>query len=325
MPDNTDWSIFNKKYPLKDGIINALPESLSYETKPDENATHFYDVHRQLRTQFQDKELLKDKETMSQLQKQFYDKMSLGFQKMDDADANSGGRFWWKIHRIVDYDQKLLKGKKLLFIGAGNCRLAKLFAMKGFDVVATDISVEMLKIGKKINDLAGIKMTYVAHNAEIEFPFKPEMFDSVYSLCVMNHIVDWKNYITEKLRCIKKNGIFLERMPNAHLWSFWKTQGELYEGVEVKAKECDPPSAMFILDALKLEGQVWTHDRQTQIEKYIPMHTPRKIRIPISYVIYRLRTGWEDKITRPEIHLEHSISMSRGFSDGIYTMIKITK
>jgi SAM-dependent methyltransferase len=321
---NIDWSIFDKQYPLEDGIVNALPEQLRYHVDVKSDAKHFFDVHGEVMQNHKNADFLHDKQEMARMQKDFYDRMASGFQSMDDTDEASGGVFGWKVKRCALYDSRHFKKPRVLFIGAGNCRVARIFAQQGFSVVATDISINMLKIGKQINDELGLPMTYVAQNAEISFPFKSETFDSVYSLCVMNHITDWNNYISEKIRCLKYGGVFLERMPNALLWDFWKLQGELYEGVEIKAKYCTPVTAREKLDELKLKGKIWTHDHQVDIisknvnwflrQAPLVKHVLIPRYIKAARISYNIRTMPEDRL-----------GVGKGNNKGIYTMIKIVK
>ncbi len=313
-----DLGIFDKKYPVEDGIVNTLPDELNYKTESNKDAKTFFDVHNELIQTHQSSDLLENKQSMAKLQKEFYDKMADGFQAMDDSDKRTGGVFWWKIYRLIKYDEQFFKKKKLLFIGAGNCRLAIIFAKMGYDVTATDISKNMLAIGKKIADKDGIKLTYVAQNAELPFPFKHEIFDTVYSLCVVNHIVDWENYFTEKIRCIKPNGVLLERMPNAKLWSFWKTQGELNNGVEIKAKHCHLDSAKKILSKIDVNGNVWTHDRIVMIDM-LPRFIPRRIRVRLAKPLYNSKAKREDEKFKP------NTNFTNDDQKGIYTMIHVIK
>ncbi len=313
-----DWSIFDKQYPVEDGIINTLSSELHYDTPINENAKSFFDVHNELKETHQTKDLLQNKNNMARLQKDFYDKMASGFQAMDDRDKGSGGVFWWKITRLLEYDEQFFKRKKLLFIGAGNCRLAMIYAKMGYEVVATDISKNMLAIGKKLAEEQGIEMIYVVQNAEQKFPFKSEYFDTVYSLCVVNHIVDWENYFQEKLRCVKPDGILLERMPNASLWSFWKNQKDLNDGIEIKAKHCHPDSAKALLEKINVDGKIWTHDRLIKIDLFLGM-APRKLRLGPSHLLYRMRSYLEDRKFKPGNIPQNSDRK------GIYTMIYIDK
>jgi SAM-dependent methyltransferase len=173
-------------------------------------------------------------------------------------------------------------------------------------------------VGKAKNESLGINdVTYVAHNAEVRFPFKSGAFDNVYSLCVMNHIVNWDNYLLEKMRCLKSGGVLLERLPNASLWQFWKMQGVLYEGIEVKAKQCNPETVRAKLLHLGMAGrsEVWTHDHQTTIEAipHISSIAPR-LGHPLNQALYEIRSDFEDVL-----------KYRRADGRGIYTMFKVVK
>lgn len=313
-------NILNKDYPIQDGIINALPEDLNYKVEVDPEASHFFDVHRKIMNGRKETDFIKDKGEMAKLQKDFYDQMALGFQKMDNTDQLTGGIFYWKIKRLVEYDKKFLKPYKLLFVGAGNCRLARLFAQQGYYVVSTDISMNMLREGKQINDKTGIPMTYVAHNAEEPFPFKDGVFDSSYSLCVANHIVDWDTYFKEKLRCTRKGGSMLERMPNADLWHFWMRQGELYEGVEAKAQYCKPSTAKTQLTRMGAEGEIWTHDHQTEI-----LSLPSRALRRYNRKMFNKFLSLESKLYNLRSFLEDKLNLRKFDGKGIYTMIYTVK
>ena len=317
-----DWSDFDKEYPVEDVIVNTLPEELQYKVAVNTTAKTFFDVHPSVMEDHQNQKLLENKKEMASLQMEFYDKFAKGFQNMDDNRKKRENAFQWKIERLAIYDEQFFKKPKLLFIGAGNCRFAIRFAKKGYKVTATDISRNMLLEGKKIADEMGLDITFVAQNAENPFPFKSEKFDTVYSLCVANHIVDWKNYFNEKIRCLKPNGVLLERMPNAKLWSFWKKQGELNKGVEIKAEKCHRDSAYSILNELNLTGDVWTHDRITRTDalaRFYPFTIPRKLRMPFSKKIYKRRSYNEDEKLKPHEELVPDDDK------GIYTMIRIEK
>jgi len=330
---NIDWTLFDRRYPVENGIVNALPPDLTgRRLTPNADAKRFDEVHKEVMQDRPRTDLLKDQKAMASLQMDFYDRMALAFQSMDDTDQANGGVFWWKVRRIGAYDAQLLenaglhwswqhKKKTLLFVGAGNGRLVRFFTQRGFNVVATDISRNMLEVGKKKNESLGItNVTYVAQNAEIHFPFKTDSFDSVYSLCVMNHIVNWNNYITEKLRCVRRGGIVLERLPNADLWQFWKMQGVLYEGIEKKAAYCNPDTVRKKLRELNLEGEVWTHDHQPNQQPlswpWLTSLSPRLswLGVQTNHALYAAR-----------ICLEDIFGYMRHDGQGIYTMFRVKK
>lgn len=306
---------FDAHYPMKHGIVNCLPLDMQETIEPDLTAKHFFDVHKSTHRDLEGWQYAKDPTAMAHLQREFYDRMAVAFEEMDNADKRSGGVFWWKIHRLFKYDNNLLsdgqnpRGSKLLFIGAGNCRIAALFAKAGWDVTATDISMQMLRIGR---EREGAIMRYVAHDAERKFPFASNYYDAVYSLCVMNHIVNWDNYVREKLRCLKPGGLLLERMPNAHLWKFWKGQDILYDGVEARALDCYPKAAHEAFSGpLGFYGDprdvdVWTHDRQLRLNY-------SKHLLGLQKMFYLARCAIEDKL------------MFKTNEKGIYTMVLVEK
>lgn len=312
-----DQTIFDKDYPItEDGIVQALPTDLAYEIPVNTDAKTFDDVHREVMIGREDKRFLTDSGAMAQLQKEFYDRMASGFQQMDDNDLTSGGLFWKKIYRHARYDLKHFRPHRLLFVGAGNCRLARIFAYLGFNVVATDISLNMLRIGKRIADGLGIDMAYVCQNAEIPFPFKSEQFDTVYSLCVMNHIVNWRNYVGEKLRCLAPGGIVYERLPNGTLWDFWQTQGSINEGIEARVVDCIPEKIQRDIETwFHLPAQVWTHDRQIKLTIDRPIEMTEREYVKADRRSYEDKAYTEDQ-TPPEQLTDDA---------GIYTIFKILK
>ena len=320
-------NLLMKEYPITDGIINALPPELNY-SEPNVQAKTWWQVHEEVFPQYKTKDLLSDKNAMAQVQKDFYDKMAVGFQAMDDIDKKTGGVMLWRINRVAKYDEQFFKKNKLLFIGAGNCRNAIRYAKMGYDVTATDISINMLKIGRERAEAQGIKMTYVAHNGEQPFPFNSNQFDTVYSLCVANHVTDWENYFSEKLRCLKPGGILLERMPNSKMWGFWKDMKDLNDCMEIKAKKCNVESANEILKKITpnfSEAKVWTHDRQIPMD--LLRKLPRRFRLKAAKFLYDIRTKKEDKKFHPKNinRLDNRLNIVNDDEHGIYTVIHVVK
>lgn len=90
-------------------------------------------------------------------------------------------------------------------------------------------------------------------------------------------------------------------MPNAALWDFWKTQGAINDGIEIKAKFCTSASAKEALADLGLNGTIWTHDRQLEINP--------------SRLVYEEVTRDEDGLPPDALQDEK----------GIYTIIELAK
>lgn len=317
--------LLNKEYPTENGIINALPPELDYP-EPNVEAKTFLQVHKEVFPEYKSKDLLSDKKAMAHVQKDFYDKMAVGYQTMDDRDRKKGGIMQWRINRVANYDEQFFKKNKLLYIGAGNCRTAIRYAKMGYDVTATDISINMLKIGKRVAESQGIKMIYVAHNAEEPFPFNSDQFDTVYSICVANHVTDWENYFSEKIRCLKSGGVFLERMPNSKMWEFWKDMKELNDCMEIKAKNCNVESANDIFTKLGINhSKIWTHDRQIKMD--LLRKLPRRIRLKPAKLLYDIRIKKEDKKFSPKKIFDSWVTFNLDKDDerGIYTVMYVVK
>lgn len=97
-----------------------------------------------------------------------------------------------------------VKGKKVLDIGCGTGRLARVLIEKNADYTGVDISEEMLKIAKKKNT----KGKFLEADIE-ELPFEDESFDVIICAFVIVHVGDLKEAFREAYRVLKKGGIFV--------------------------------------------------------------------------------------------------------------------
>jgi len=97
-----------------------------------------------------------------------------------------------------------LKGKEVLDVGAGTGRLSLGLAVAGAEVVALDVSEEMLKILKQKN--AHIKT--VVGDAE-SLPFADNVFDIVTAAFLIVHLKEPTCFFDEVYRVLKPNGKFL--------------------------------------------------------------------------------------------------------------------
>jgi ubiquinone/menaquinone biosynthesis C-methylase UbiE len=97
-----------------------------------------------------------------------------------------------------------LNGKKVLDIGCGTGRLIPELKKRGAEIVACDLSDEMLSITKKkYPDIE----TYKANI--LELPFNDNEFDLVIAMFVIVHIRDLTPAFDEVYRVLKNKGSFL--------------------------------------------------------------------------------------------------------------------
>lgn len=95
---------------------------------------------------------------------------------------------------------------KVLDVGAGTGRLTFVMADKGCEVVATDISENMME-HIDINKGSRKISTKVAEGEKL--PFEDQMFNVVTSLDLMVHFPQWQNFIKEQARVLKPGGYII--------------------------------------------------------------------------------------------------------------------
>ncbi len=103
-----------------------------------------------------------------------------------------------------------LRGKKILELGCGAGEGSVYFALQGAEVVATDISSEMVKLVGEVAQKHGVKVEAQKMMAEA-IEFEDESFDFVYGNGVLHH-VDFRKAVQEASRVLKPGGkaIFIE-------------------------------------------------------------------------------------------------------------------
>jgi len=106
-----------------------------------------------------------------------------------------------------DYFKEYLRPEyKVLDVGAGTGRLSLKIAALGCEVVASDISGNMLKY---LDSAKGdLNITTVICEGE-KMPFEDNSFDVVTSFDLMVHILQWRNVLKEKVRFVKNGGYII--------------------------------------------------------------------------------------------------------------------
>jgi 2-polyprenyl-3-methyl-5-hydroxy-6-metoxy-1,4-benzoquinol methylase len=110
---------------------------------------------------------------------------------------------------------KYSKGKKVFDLGCaggyGSYYIASEKGGKAKTVVGLDISQKAIKYAKKHWQLPNL--VFVNASA-LSLPFKDKHFDLVISLEVIEHVTDYKKYLSEVGRVLKSNGTAIISTPN---------------------------------------------------------------------------------------------------------------
>ncbi|MBI4167921.1 MAG: class I SAM-dependent methyltransferase [Candidatus Aenigmarchaeota archaeon] len=130
-------------------------------------------------------------------------------------DSIAGG--WYHVRQdpffIFDpdhYASKWAKGR-ILDIGCGNAMHSIIFAKRGFDCVATDVSKQMLFWAKKNMEKNKVNFPLVKANC-LDLPFRENTFDYVLSVAVFHHLDSEEKRLKafrEVYRVLKPDGIAL--------------------------------------------------------------------------------------------------------------------
>ena len=95
-------------------------------------------------------------------------------------------------------------GKRILDLGCGAGETSVYFAKKGAQVIALDISPEMVAVGRRLADKHGVKVDFQTAVAE-KLPFPDGHFDAVFGNGVLHH-VDLIPTLKEIRRVLKPGG-----------------------------------------------------------------------------------------------------------------------
>lgn len=119
----------------------------------------------------------------------------------------------WKIglsvfNEIIE-KQNTSKQKKILEIGCGLSTFIRYFAIKGYSVTGVDINEKMISSSEKLFKFNNIKSNYnlIVGDAE-KLEFEDHTFDIVYSGGVIEFFLNPEKILNEKIRMLKKDGLF---------------------------------------------------------------------------------------------------------------------
>lgn len=115
-----------------------------------------------------------------------------------------------------------LEGKKVLEIGSGAGAYSSLFALKGAQITAIDITLDrVISTARKLSILSdAYRCCSMQANAE-QLPFASNTFDIVYSNGVLHHTHDTEKSISEIHRVLNSNGIAVIMLYAKHSYLYW--------------------------------------------------------------------------------------------------------
>jgi SAM-dependent methyltransferase len=127
---------------------------------------------------------------------------------------------------------------KILDIGCSAGNALRLFSECG--------DLELFGIDIRDENISGIEFKQC--NLEKDpLPFPDDFFDFVYSKSVLEHVRNTDNFLSESLRVLKPNGIFIGLTPD------WNSQHEIFWDDYTHVK---PFTRKGLRDALKIHGMV---------------------------------------------------------------------
>ncbi len=137
----------------------------------------------------------------------FYSSDETYFSRMEKGHDE---KYYEPILRILKKENAFFRKKKVLDVGSGTgtfIRVLRKVFKSSFEAVGTDIS----PFGRKFHKDKRIK--FILADAR-KLPFKDESFDFVFSIDMLEHILNPQEAIEEMYRVTKKGGLILIRTRN---------------------------------------------------------------------------------------------------------------
>jgi len=156
-----------------------------------------------------------------------------------------------------------IKHKKILEVGAGTGRLANRLFKNGADVVALDVSSEMLKVLKGKNS----KIKIIVGEAE-NLPFEDEFFDIVIAAFLIVHLKDPKVFFDEAYRVLKTGGKLLITNINQKEAPEIKTKNGI---IKIESFYHRPQAVIDKLEnlAFNIEKNIFIYEKETWVNQII--------------------------------------------------------
>lgn len=191
------------RYPINGYVLEFLPRRLAYE-KP---ATRRVNKNR--------------KDLLQTIQQKHFDWYAAN--TVQDYEKYSNTCFWQSIDRLIigEWRREMKNGRYLLDVGCAQGRSTFPFMSEPINIVAFDISREMVRLAerkyKKYPNKA--KASFMVADASA-FPVKNNSFDYVLLYGVLHHLPDPGRACREIYRVLKKHGIYFGLENNKTIFRF---------------------------------------------------------------------------------------------------------
>jgi SAM-dependent methyltransferase len=140
----------------------------------------------------------------------------------EHGDFLGDDRFVWCPEGVDEAAAQLLgavRGKRVLEVGCGAAQCSRWLVGQGANVVAFDISVEQLRIGRQLDRRTGIAVRTVAADA-VAIPFENNAFDIVCSAFgALPFVADAGAALSEIARTLKPGGLLVFSVTHPIRWS----------------------------------------------------------------------------------------------------------
>lgn len=115
-----------------------------------------------------------------------------------------------------NYCKDYVAGKDILDVGCGTGYGSNLLAETARSVTAVDLSDTGIAIARDTYHKPNL--TFMVMDASDLSYFKDKTFDLVYSSQCIEHVVEYERFISEVIRVLKDEGVFIVTTPNADLY-----------------------------------------------------------------------------------------------------------
>jgi len=140
----------------------------------------------------------------------------------EHGDFLGDDRFIWCPEGVDEEQAQLLgpvRNKRILEVGCGGAQCSRWLVKQGADVVAFDISVEQLRIARRLDEKTGTAVRTVAADATA-IPFTNETFDIVCSAFgALPFVADAGAALREIARTLKPGGLLVFSVTHPFRWT----------------------------------------------------------------------------------------------------------